>query len=156
MALINGPYQGVQTECDYRTDPPTCTDRTVTYRAPDRFTSSDPVILAAARDVEFGDASYRFVSVTDNSFDGQTWDFTIRRAGGYEYAYSSDNTLTVQVAALSGDVYDAYQIASFGGQGDENPFVEPVNVPSNVVGGYGLVGAVALAEVTFAGPEPVR
>ena len=35
------------------------------------------------------------------------------------------------------------------GSGDDNPFVEPANLPSNVVGGYGVVGGLTLASVDF-------
>ena len=148
VALIEGPFPEVITECDYRTNPPVCTERTVTRRQAGFFTSTDPAILAAGRDFELDNSFYRFISVTDDSFNGRTWDFTISH-GGSQYSGGGDerNVLTVQIAALSGDVYDAYQISNFGGQDQENPFTEPVNLPSNVTGGYGLVGAVALAEV---------
>lgn len=151
VALIEGPYPEVITECDYQASPPTCSERTVTRRRPGFFSSADPLFLAAGRDFGVDEAFYRFVSVTDDSFDGSTWDFAISESG-YRCdtggCYDS-STLTVQIAALSGDVYDAYQISTFGGQDEDNPFTEPVNLPSNVTGGYGLVGGVALAEVTF-------
>ena len=127
-------------------------------RQPIPFSSSDPVLLAAARDFDLEDNTFGFVSVTDASFDGQAWTFTMTESPYccyYERRPQQDGALTVQIAGLSGDVYDAYQILNFGGQDIENPFIEPVNVPSNVTGGYGLVGGVALAEVTME-REPAR
>ena len=155
VALIQGPYRETYTECDYRTNPPTCVEKTAMRRRPSFFSSSDPVILAAARDLDVDNSFLRFVSVDDQSFDGRTWAFTITAGYGGYYGYddgsgSENDVLTVQVAALAQDVYDAYQIATFGGQGEDNPFAEPINLPSNVTGGYGLVGGLTLAEVTMA------
>lgn len=152
ISLLSGERRQTYPICDDDTDPQTCRD--VTYvqpREPFYFSSSDPVLLAAARDLDLGDSYFRFLSVTDASFDGRTWTFTV---SGYFYSYyggedQQDEVVTVQIAALSGDVYDAYQISTFGGQDIENPFIEPVNLPTNVTGGHGLVGGVALAEVTF-------
>jgi hypothetical protein len=115
-----------------------------------RFETSDPVILASASEVPGEDVW--FASVTDETFDGQTWSFTMSADEFFYHGdeYTQDRGLVVQIATLSGDVYDAYRIATFGGaSGDENPFAEPVNLPSNVTGGYGLVGAVGAAEVAF-------
>lgn len=116
------------------------------------FDTSDPVILAASREVAGSGIS--FASFTDETFDGQTKSFTITPSNRYARA-STDGRLVVQLAALSGDVYDLYQIAYFGGGGD-NPFAEPITLPSNVTGGYGLVGAVALAEVAFEPRTPAE
>ena len=153
VALIQGPFLQTYTECNYRTDPPTCAEKTAVRRMPSYFSSSDPVILAAARDLDLDNNFFRFVTVDDQSFDGRTWAFSM--TAGYSGYYgdessSASDVLTVQVAALAEDVYDAYQIATFGGQGEENPFAEPINLPSNVTGGYGLVGGLTLAEVTMA------
>ena len=153
VALLSGPTRYTYPDCDDG-NPPTCRDITdVQPRQSSYFSSSDPVLLAAARDLDLGDSSYLFLSVTDASFDGSTWTFAVT-ADYYYYDYGDEqeqdnNVLTVQIAGLSGDVYDAYQISTFGGQDIENPFIEPVNLPTNVTGGYGLVGGVALAEVTF-------
>ena len=150
VSVIEGPYQETYPVCDYRTDPPTCVDRTATRRQPAYFSSTDPVILAAARTLDLDDNFFRFVTVDDQSFDGRTWAFSLT-AGLYYYGEEStrSDVMTVQVASLAEDVYDAYQIATFGGQGEENPFAEPINLPSNVTGGYGLVGGLTLAEVTM-------
>ena len=152
VALLSGPYPQTFPICDNRTTPPTCRDTTVVEpRQPTWFTSADPVLLSAKRDLDLEDNTFVFASVTDASFDGGAWTFTVAAVPRYfdRGEPVQDDVLTVQIAALSGDVYDAYRISTSGGQDAENPFVEPVNLPSNVTGGYGLVGAVALAEVTF-------
>ncbi|MAQ93169.1 MAG: hypothetical protein CMM84_06550 [Rhodothermaceae bacterium] len=132
-------------------DPDTgeCTEMTETTRLLNSFTTSDPVLLSASVEI---DGNITFVVFQDQTFDGQEKTFTMARDDRYGPgdAYGAE---TVQVAALSGDVYDAYRIEYFSG-GDENPFAEPINLPSNVVGGYGLVGAVTLAEVTFEAEAP--
>lgn len=120
-------------------------------RFPTTFTTNDPTLLAAARDVF--DNGLRFVTFPDETFDGDARSFVVMTSQErYSYGDSGQGALTVQLAALVEDVYDIYQITYFGG-GDDNPFAEPVNLPSNVVGGYGLVGAVSVAEVAF---EPPR
>ena len=115
------------------------------------FRTSDPVLLAATRQIP-GD-EVRLATFTDQTFDGAAFSFEVEvddfYYGDYDGAFAVDyGPLTVQVAALSTGVYDAYQISAFS-LGDDNPFAEPANLPSNVEGGYGLVGAVALAEVAF-------
>ena len=154
VSLLTGGRRQTFSVCDRSTEPPTCRDTTVVEpRQTVPFSSADPVLLAAARDLDVENNTFNFASVTDASFDGRTWAFTITEAPYftyYERARPQEGyTLTVQIAGLSGDVYDAYQIATFGGQDTENPFTEPVNLPSNVTGGYGLVGGVALAEVAL-------
>jgi len=125
-----------------------CRDTTYIMEATSRvatsYQTSDPILIAAARAFDNG---ISFASFSDDTFDARTQTFTISPSD-YYVSQVTDGRLVVQVAALSDDVYDAYQIANFSG-GDDNPFVEPINLPSNVTGGYGLVGALALAEVTF-------
>ena len=121
-----------------------CVETTRTSRGLTSFDTSDPVLLSAAAEI---DGSITFVSFTDETFDGQEKAFTISADSRYGHE-DLDRRQTLQVAALSGDIYDTYRIEYFSG-GDDNPFAEPINLPSNVVGGYGLVGAVTLAEVTF-------
>lgn len=125
-----------------------CRDTTYAVETGSRFATSyetsDPVLIAAAR--EF-DENVSFASFPDDTFDGRTKTFTISPSNAY-FEGATDGRLTVQLAALSADVYDVYQITTFSG-GDDNPFAEPINRPSNVTGGYGLVGGLALAEVTF-------
>ncbi len=156
LTLLSGPRPQTFPICDTTVEPVACRDTTVVEpRRPIRFTSADPVLLAAKRDLDIDDNVFGFASVTDASFDGQAWTFTVGAVQSYwEYDGGSQPRtppVIVQVAGLSGDVYDAYQILVSGGQDAENPFIEPVNLPSNVTGGYGLVGGVALAEVAFEG-----
>jgi hypothetical protein len=107
------------------------------------------VLLAGAR--EPGDA-LQFVTFTDDTFDGGFHEFTLD-VPTVDPASSALPTgrLTVQVAVISDVLYDAFQITYFS-LGDYNPFAEPINLPSNVDGGYGRVGAVAISEVTLDGP----
>ena len=125
-----------------------CVETTETRRYPLYFETSDPVLLSAAAEI---DGDIAFVTFTDETFDGQTKTFTASASRAYPGKEPRD-TVTVQLAALSGDVYDTYRIEYFSG-GDDNPFAEPINLPSNVEGGYGLVGGLTLAEVTFETPE---
>lgn len=130
-----------------------CRDTTFAIQDPDfyplSFDTSDPVILSAA--AEIAGSGISFASFPDDTFDGREKTFTISPSGRYAQGYRNSR-LRVQVAALSADLYDAYRISYFSG-GQDNPFAEPVNLPTNVVGGYGMVGAVTLAEVTFAPRE---
>jgi len=50
---------------------------------------------------------------------------------------------------MTAELYDAYQITNF--ELDDNPFAEPADLPLNVEGGYGRVGAVATTEIRFPG-----
>ncbi|PAP75239.1 DUF4249 domain-containing protein [Rubrivirga marina] len=126
-----------------------CTDSTYVIRRDSRaltsFDTSDPVVLAAAREV--ANSGISIATFPDETFDGRSKSFVITPSSNYAQE-DTDGALVVQLAALSGDVYDIYQIVSFSGGGD-NPFAEPINLPSNVEGGYGLVGALALAEVAL-------
>lgn len=122
-----------------------CRDTVFVFENPSRgrlqFDTSDPLLVATAR--EFDD-DIAFASFPDDTFDGREKTFSITPSTDY-FEGSTEGELIVQIAALSSDVYDAYQI-EFGSGGDDNPFAEPVNLPSNVEGGYGLVGGIALAE----------
>ena len=112
-------------------------------RFPVSFDTSDPVLLASSREVAGSGVS--FASFTDETFNGRLRTFTIAPSGRYDFGPGDGQVFVVQVAALSGDVYDVYQIEQFDG-GEDNPFAEPINRPSNVRGGYGLVGGLALSE----------
>ena len=132
-----------------------CRDSVVggSNRLPLLFSTSNPVLLAAARQVP-GDG-IELATFIDQTFDGAEFSFEVDVDDYPAYGcYDSGEfalvcgPLTVQVAALSASVYDAYQISAFS-LGDDNPFAEPANLPSNVEGGYGVVGAVALVEIAF-------
>ena len=142
----NGSVYQIET-CD---EGGVCRDSVVVDLGPERypvqFNTSDPVLLSATRQVP--GEGIDFATFTDRTFDGGAFTF-VAEPEDYEYVFGYA-PLTVQVAALSASVYDAYRISAFS-LGDDNPFAEPANLPSNVEGGYGLVGAVALAEVAFPG-----
>lgn len=131
-----------------------CRDTTYAIENPGfssfQFDTNDPVILAAA--AETSGSGITFASFTDETFDARTKTFTITPGARYDEE-TQNSGMRVQLAALSDDLYAAYRIDYFSG-GEDNPFAEPVNLPTNVVGGYGLVGAVALAEATFAPRQP--
>ena len=152
-----------ETYPDRECDPPdyeVCRDVVRTQQYPISFDTSNPVLISAAREVP-GDVGLRFVAFSDQTFDGQTFTFEIEEGEGYfcciEGAGGGSDlptrALIVQVAALSETVYDAHQISRFS-LGDDNPFAEPADLPSNVTGGYGVVGAVAVAEASFAVSRP--
>jgi len=122
-------------------------DTTITLANPARtgtdFTTDDAVLLAGAREPS---GILRFVTFTDATFEGGTFSFDVDAAAEVSGLVSTGR-FTVQVAALSQELYDAYELTAFA-LGDDNPFAEPVNLPSNVVGGYGRVGAAAVVEAT--------
>lgn len=142
LSLLREFTYATTISCDPETG--VCRDTTVTERFPTAFDTSDPVLLAAAAEI---DGNISFVTFTDETFDSEVKEFTLSADARYGPDVQ-DRGFTVQVAAMSGDIYDTYRITYFGG-GDENPFAEPVNLPSNVEGGYGLVGGITLAEVAF-------
>ncbi|WP_420455599.1 DUF4249 family protein [Rubrivirga sp.] len=110
------------------------------------FSTTDPVLVTGAREAG---SSIHFVTFPDDAFDGRARDFVLDAAP--RGSHSGDTgAVRVQVTAMTAELYDAYQITNF--ELDENPFAEPADLPLNVVGGYGRVGAVAVREVRFAGP----
>jgi len=128
-------------------------DTTIALGVPDayetRFASADPVLLAGAR--EPGDA-LQFVTFTDETFDGGLHEFAVEvPVVDLASSFTPTGRLIVQLAVISDVLYDAFQITYFS-LGDYNPFAEPVNLPTNVDGGLGRVGAVAITEVVLAGP----
>ncbi len=122
-------------------------DTTITLSSPwtggAQFTTTDPTLLAAAREPS---GVLSFVTFSDATFEGGAYRFSVETPAQAGNVVSTGR-FVVQVAALSPELYDAYQLTTFA-LGDENPFAEPVNLPSNVVGGYGRVGAAAITEAT--------
>lgn len=107
-----------------------------------RFATSDPLLLADAR---LPAASYPFVTFSDATFDGGEATFTLTADPAMPGNVVPADGYTVQVSVLSASLYEAYQTAAvlFG---EDTPFAEPTDLPGNVVGGFGLVGAVAVTE----------
>lgn len=122
-------------------------DTLVTLNAPwlyqGRFATSDPLLLA---DAGTPAASYPFAAFSDATFDGRTAALTVRSDPAQPSNVVPTRGYTVQVAVLSETLYQAVRTASvlFG---EVDPFAEPADLPGNVVGGFGLVGAVAVTQV---------
>lgn len=118
------------------------------YRYQDRFGTADPVLLADATDLP-GDialATFRDATFRDGRHEAR---LTLNRQPRADVG--GTGRLTVQLAVLSTGLYDAYRVAGVALAAD-NPFTEPADLPSNVVGGYGRVEAVALSEATVEAP----
>lgn len=109
-----------------------------------RFVTSDPLLLAAAID---GGASVTLAAISDDAFDGQTRTFLIRPDPG-AVALGDTGGLRIEVSGLAPVLYDAYRLQRSVVAG--SPFAEPSQPPSNVEGGHGLVGAVAIVEIRVA------
>ena len=142
LMVVSGPYSYEGYYCDNRV----CRDSTVTVyrdRDPLGYTTTDPVLLAGARTVP--STGTDFITFTDEEFDGTERAFVVR---SQTFNYSDGTGLepaAVWVAAIDDRTFGAYQVVWFGG-GEDNPFAEPADPPSNVVGGYGLLGAVTINE----------
>jgi len=113
-----------------------------------RFATGDPLLLADAREPA---ASLPFATFSDATFEGGEAALSIQTDAVGTSNVVPTGGFHVQVAALSPTLYEAYQASSVT-FGEENPFAEPSDLPGNVVGGYGLVGAVSFAEA----PLPAR
>ncbi|WP_420456145.1 DUF4249 family protein [Rubrivirga sp.] len=150
LSLLRSTFSVRSTTCENGV----CTDSTYVFRTDGRgltsFDTSDPVVLAASR--EIAGSGISLATFPDDTFEGRDKTFTITPSPNY-VREDTDGPLTIQIATLADDVYDIYQIVAFSG-GDDNPFAEPINLPSNVVGGYGLVSAVTLTEVAFGPRQP--
>lgn len=108
------------------------------------FSTTDPVLLA---DVPVPTPTLRLAPFTDATFmDGEaTVRLTLPREDGNPNVRQTDGLIVV-VSTLSADLYAAYLTAEalFS---EENPFAEPAELPGNVVGGFGVVGASATTPV---------
>ena len=128
-------------DCTQRRD----TTFTYTYdRRPLGYTTTDPILLAGARTIP--STGINFVTFPDDSFNGQHHAFQVR-ARQFQHPGQRDPApiAGAWVVSIDDRTFGAYQIDWFS-LGDENPLQEPVSLPSNVEGGYGLLGAVAIAE----------
>ena len=137
--------------CDDRTGA-SCRDTTVTERVDPAFvgyTTSDPVLLAGARVVPA--TGIDFISFDDETFDGEQRTFAVRAQQFWYPSYRSElgSVIGAWIIAADATTFDAHQIAWFSG-GEDSPFTEPIDLPSNVVGGYGLLGAVTITEALIA------
>ncbi len=138
-------YRASECRVGGRVDTVVVLGRPQAYRSD--FSTSDPILVTGAREAG---SSIHFVTFPDDAFDGRTREFVIEAApvGSREF---DTGAVTVQVTAMTAELYDAYQLTNF--ELDENPFAEPADLPLNVEGGYGRVGAVATTEVRFPGRD---
>lgn len=114
-----------------------------TARYATHFGSTDAVLTD---DAVAPPAGYRLATFTDAAFAGGAATVTVDvPREGTVTSVGTTGGLTVQVAVLSETLYEAYRAVAGQPEGD-NPFLEPANVPTNVEGGYGRVGAVALTD----------
>ena len=152
LLVIGEPYslQSGVTECsdDVCTFVPDSTETAYYVANPAvGYTTTDPVLLAGARAVPSTGIS--FISFSDETFDGERRTLALRAQQFWYPSYTRDGPprppVAVWLVAADATTFGAYQIAWFSG-GVDNPFAEPVDLPSNVVGGYGLLGAVTINE----------
>lgn len=114
-----------------------------TARYATHFGTADAVLTATGTPPPAG---FRLATFTDAAFAGGTATLAVDvPREGTVASLGTTGGLTVQVAVLSETLYDAFRAAAEMPLGD-NPFTEPANLPSNVAGGYGRLGAVALTE----------
>ena len=151
LVVVGGPYTYRFTERGLCVDPECTEVRDTTYtvyenRRPVGYTTTDPVLLAAARVVPSTGIS--FIAFDDEAFDGQSRALDVRAQQFWYPSYNRDepnSPVGVWLITADAETYGAYQLAWFSG-GEDNPFAEPADLPSNVVGGYGLLGAVTITE----------
>ena len=152
LLAVSGPYRYTDRYSVCRD--PACQDRVDTTvvvsrnRAPMSYTTTDPVLLAGARTLPSNGTP--FITFTDEAFDGTRRTFPILSGSVRSETDGAVNRelAAVWVVAVDAATFGAYQIAWFGNPtGDDfNPFAEPADLPSNVAGGYGLLGAVTINE----------
>ena len=122
-------------------------DTVVTLRDPwlarTLFATADPLLASEGRATG---APLDFVSFDDATFTGGERSFDIEALPATQFG--ATGTVRVEVAALSAELYEAYRITEFA-LDEDNPFAEPIDLPSNVVGGYGRVGTVSVGHVTL-------
>ena len=136
-------YTGSVCRVGGREDTLVVLSRPAQYRSD--FATTDPVLVTAAREAG---SSIHFVTFPDDAFDGRSRDFVLDATPLGTHP-GDIGTVIVQLTSMTAELYDAYQILNF--ELDENPFAEPADLPLNVGGGFGRVGAVATAVVRLAG-----
>lgn len=122
-------------------------DTTVVLANPGRYTTSygtdDPVLRAASADL---DDSVNLIVFDDAAFSGGVGQFTMRAPLVGRTNRRGTGGFTLQLARLSPVFYDYLRETLFPLDAP-TPFDEPANLPSNVTGGYGHVGAIATREI---------
>lgn len=137
----------------YGPDGPTSRDTTITGTSQAPYTTTNPVLIAAARYIP--PDGVRRILFEDRAFDGTAWAATLDVLRFETYAGGPEPIGPPRLRLFSVDVRvaEAYLAQEFGFiEGGPTPFAEPGNGPTNVTGGYGLVAGVALAEVPLPTP----
>ncbi|WP_420455299.1 DUF4249 domain-containing protein [Rubrivirga sp.] len=148
LMAVSGPWTYTDTYQTCDRGGVSCSDTTVHYRVPHTrftYTTSDPVLLAGARTIPTNGIS--FATFTDEVFDGEARSLKVRVHDLIHPDRREEPEFeAVWLVAVDAETFGAYQIAWFGYPAGEdfNPFQEPIDLPSNVVGGYGLLGAVTV------------
>ena len=114
------------------------------FRYQTRFATSDAALLA---DVRVPSATLFIAPFTDATFEGGELSAVIRLdAEAAPANVVGSSGVQVQVATLSPTLYEAF-LAAPALFRDVDPFAEPSDLPGNVGGGLGLVGAAAPVDV---------
>ena len=109
------------------------------------LTTTDPVLIANT----FPDPDgYNFFAFADDTFGGgtRTVPLSVDPARRLQPGVT-EAELAVRLAAISQPLFEAYGQTRAAAVDRDFAFAEPLNGVTNVVGGYGLVGAAAIAEV---------
>ena len=104
------------------------------------FGTDDPVLRPAAREV---DGEHQLIVFDDAAFRDTRRRFTLDAPPEGTSGLLGTGRFDIQLAALSPTLYDYLRETTFALDA-ETPFDEPANLPSNVTGGYGHVGAIAI------------
>ena len=115
------------------------------FTYPVLLTTTDPVLIANAIPDSDG---YSFFVFADDAFRGgpRTVPFAVDPARRLQPGVTNAE-LAVRLAAISQPLFEAYGQTRAAAVDRDFAFAEPLNGVTNVVGGYGLVGAAAIAEV---------
>lgn len=117
------------------------------------FQTRDPLLVAAAGVVP--DDYIRSAVFDDKGFDGMDHTFVVSAFAGWMAPELEADPGALWVIRLDSTLYSTYKATS-AVLGGDNPFAEPANLPSNVIGGYGLVGAATVAEFELPEPSPAQ
>lgn len=111
------------------------------------FRSADPALADGDLEALLGETDNPFyvqAFFSDRPFEGSAVEVLLRvRRLGEESSGQVETIDRLRLATLS-ETYYRYQRAL--AQGQANPFGEPVRIPSNVEGGYGIFAAFAASE----------
>lgn len=103
------------------------------------YTSSSPILTNGQVKDPFDNSNeetvYNFAYLNDDLFDGKTTQIKIK---GYNFS-NADSTV-IDLVSLDKGLYDYYITKGIQNQTNGDPFGTPINVKSNVNGGYGVWG----------------